>query len=129
MKVALALIFFACVAGSMAADARGEFVNQLAQQGQAVAQVVFNQLQAQILGLVQQAVGQLSALVGSIGGRFAFDFNVIVDQFKPVVAGLVNQALIQVLGSIQGLIGGMYLYPLLPSLDQHLTMSRRTFLD
>merc|ERR1711920_67232 len=95
MKAALALIFFACVAGSMAVDARGEFLNQLVQQGQVVAQGVLSQVQNQILGLVQQALGQLSALVGSIGGRFDFDFNAIL-----------NQVLVQVLGSISGLIGG-----------------------
>merc|ERR1711972_1261568 len=106
MKAALALIFFACVAGSMAVDARGEFLNQLVQQGQVVAQGVLSQVQNQILGLVQQALGQLSALVGSIGGRFDFDFNAILNQFKPLLAGAVNQVLVQVLGSISGLIGG-----------------------
>jgi len=106
MKAALALIFFACVAGSMASDARNQFFNQLVQQGQAVAGTVLSQLQQQILGLVQQAVGQLSSLVGSIGGRFDFNFNAIVDQFKPLLSGLINQALGQVLGGLSGLIGG-----------------------
>ena len=110
MKAALALVFFACVTGSMAADARGDFVSQILQQGQAVAQVVLGQLQTQILAFVQQAVGQLSAIVGAIGGRF--DFSGVFDQIKPIVTGLINQALVQVLGSIQGLIGGMY--PSLP---------------
>jgi hypothetical protein len=105
MKAALALIFFACVAGSMASDARSQFVDQLVQQGQAVAQTILSQLQQQLVGLVQQAVGQLSSLVGSLG-RFEFNFNQIVDQFKPIVSGLLNQVLVQVLGSIQGLIGG-----------------------
>jgi len=107
MKAVLALIFFACVAGSMAADARSQFMGQLVQQGQVVAQTVLNQLQQQIVGLVQQAVGQLTTLVGSLG-RFDLNFNFdgIVDQFKPILAGLVNQALVQVLGSFQGLFGG-----------------------
>jgi len=107
MKAALALIFFACVAGSMASDARSQFLGQLVQQGQVVAQTVLGQLQQQILGLVGQAVGQLSSLVASIG-RFDLDsiFSGIVDQFKPIVTGLVNQALTQVLGGLQGLIGG-----------------------
>ena len=112
MKAALALIFFACVAGSMAADARGEFLNQLVQQGQVVAQGVLNHLQGQVLGLVQQALGQLSALVGSMGGRFDIDFNAILNQFKPVLAGVANQVLVQILGSISGLIGGMYPFSL-----------------
>jgi hypothetical protein len=106
MKAALALIFFACVAGSMASDARGQLVDSIVQQGQVVAQAVFSQLQQQILGLVQQAVGQLSSLVGSLGGRFDFNLNTIVDQFKPVLVGLVNQALTQVIGGLSGLIGG-----------------------
>jgi len=105
MKAALALIFFACVAGSMASDARGQIVDQLIQQGQAVAQTVLSQLHQQILGLVQQTVGQLSSLIGSFG-RFDINFNAIVDQFKPVLAGLVNQALAHVVGSLSGLIGG-----------------------
>jgi len=105
MKAALALIFFACVAGSMASDARGEFMGQLVQQGQAVAQAVFGQLQQQILSLVQQAVGQLSSLVGSLG-RIDFNFNGIVDQFKPILVNVVNQALTQVLGSLSGIFGG-----------------------
>jgi len=104
MKAALALIFFACVAGSMASDVRGQFVGQLVQQGQAVAQTILGELHKQILGLVQQTVGQLSSLVGSIGGRF--DFNSILDQFKPLVNGLINQALGQVLSGLSGLIGG-----------------------
>ncbi|CAF1019167.1 unnamed protein product [Adineta ricciae] len=106
MKAALALIFFACVAGSMAADARGDFLNQLVQQGQVVAQGVLNQLQGQILGLVQQALGQLSTLVGSLGGRFDIDFSAILNQIKPLLAGAANQVLVQILGSISGLIGG-----------------------
>jgi len=105
MKAALALIFFACVAGSMATDARSQFVEQLVQQGQAVAQTILSQLQQQVISLVQQAVGQLSSLVGSLG-RFDFDFNSILDQIKPLVGGLINQALGSVLGSLQGLIGG-----------------------
>ena len=107
MKAALAIIFFACVAGSMASDARSQFIDQLVQQGQIVAQTVLGQLQQQILGFVQQTVGQLSSLVASIG-RIDFNFNSIVNQIKPIVTGLINQALVQVLGSLQGLIGGMY---------------------
>ncbi|CAF4646410.1 unnamed protein product, partial [Rotaria sp. Silwood1] len=45
MKAALALIFFACVAGSMASDARSQFVDQLVQEGQVIAQTVLTHLQ------------------------------------------------------------------------------------
>ncbi|CAF3815676.1 unnamed protein product [Rotaria sp. Silwood1] len=106
MKAALALIFFACVAGSMASDARSQFVDQLVQEGQVIAQTVLTHLQQQILGYVQQAFGQLTSLVASIG-RFdlASTFAPIVDQFKPLLTGFVNQALVSILGSLQGLIG------------------------
>ncbi|CAF3217015.1 unnamed protein product, partial [Rotaria sp. Silwood2] len=106
MKAALALIFFACVAGSMASDARSQFVDQLVQEGQAIASTVLTHLQQQILGLVQQTFGQLSSLVASLG-RFdlGFDVNSIINQFKPMLAGFVNQALVSVLGSLQGLLG------------------------
>ena len=104
MKAALALIFFACIAGSMAANAGNQLLGNLVQQGQAVAQTVLGNLQQQILSLVQNAVGQLSSLVGSIGGRF--DFSSIGDQLSSVVSGLVGQLLGQVLGGITGLIGG-----------------------
>lgn len=104
MKAALALIFFACFAGSMA-SAPSQFVDQLIGQGQAIAQAVFGQLQSQILQLVQQAVGQLQSIVGSIGGRF--DFQGIVDQIKPTITALINQALGSVLAGLSGLIGGL----------------------
>jgi phage-related protein len=99
MKAALVFL-----AGSMASDARNQFIDQFVQQGHVVAQTVLSQLQQQILGFVQQAVGQLSALVGSFGGRFDFNFNTILDQIKPIVTGLINQALV----GLQSIIGGMY---------------------
>ncbi|CAF1217714.1 unnamed protein product [Rotaria sordida] len=105
MKAALALIFFACVAGSMASSDRDQFFGQLVQEGQVMAQTVFTYLQNQILGFVQHAFGELSSLVASVG-RFDFNFNTILDQVKPLIAGLVNQALSSVLGSLSGLIGG-----------------------
>ncbi|CAF0992684.1 unnamed protein product [Adineta ricciae] len=101
MKAALAIIFFACVAGSMAADARLQIVDQLLAQGQGIAQQIFSQLQATILATIQSAVGQISA---AIGGRF--DFNEIVNQFKPILEQLAGQALSQVLGSLSGIFGG-----------------------
>jgi len=104
MKAALALVFLACIAGSMASDARGELLGQLVGQGQAIAQVVIQQLQQQILGFVQQAFGQLTSLVGSIGGRF--DIAGLFNQFKPLLDQLAGQALAQILGGLSGLIGG-----------------------
>jgi len=106
MKAALALVFFACIAGSMASDARGQFLGDILQQGTAVAQAVIGQLQQQILGLVQQALGQVSSLVSSIGGRFDFNISEIINQFKPILEQFASQALGQVLGSLSGLIGG-----------------------
>ncbi|CAF1186904.1 unnamed protein product [Rotaria sordida] len=105
MKAALALIFFACVAGSMASNVHNQFIGQLVQEGQVMANTVFDFLQKQILGLVQHAFGELSSLVASIG-RFDINFNAILDHFKPLLAGLANQALSVVLGSLSGLIGG-----------------------
>jgi hypothetical protein len=46
-------------------------------------------------------------LVGSLG-RLNVDFSGLVDQVKPIVGGLINQVLVQILGSLQGLIGGMF---------------------
>ncbi|CAF4021063.1 unnamed protein product, partial [Rotaria sordida] len=107
MKAALALIFFACVAGSMASSDRDQFFGQLVQEGQVMAQTVFTYLQNQILGFVQHAFGELSSLVASVG---RFDFQTIINgllgQFKPMLGSLVNQALSSVLGGLSGLIGG-----------------------
>jgi len=104
MKAAIALIFFACIAGSMAADTG--MIGQLVQQGQVIAQVVLGQLQQQILGFAQQALGQLTSLFGSIG-RFDLNLSGLFDQFKPIVDSLINQALGQVLGGLSGLLGGL----------------------
>jgi hypothetical protein len=106
MKAALALVFFACIAGSMASDARGELLGQLVGQGQAIAQVVISQLQQQILGFIQQAFGQITSLVGSIGGRFDFNIAALFEQFKPMLDQFAGQALAQILGGLSGLIGG-----------------------
>ncbi|CAF4330192.1 unnamed protein product [Rotaria sordida] len=108
MKAALALIFFACVAGSMASSDRNQFIDQLVQEGQVMANTVFGFLQQQILGFVQHAFGELSSLVASVG---RFEFQTIIDgllgQLKPMINGLLGQALTSVLGGLSGLIGGM----------------------
>ena len=106
MNAALALIFFACVAGSMASDARGQIVDQLVQQGQVIAQSVMSLLQQQLFAIAQQAIGHVQSLVASIG-RFDFDFNGLLNSIKPLISGQINQVLAQLLGSLQGLIGGM----------------------
>ncbi|CAF1688419.1 unnamed protein product, partial [Adineta ricciae] len=85
----------------MAADARLQIVDQLLAQGQGIAQQIFSQLQATIFATIQSAVGQISAI---LGGRF--DFNDIVNQFKPILEQLAGQALSQVLGSLSGIFGG-----------------------
>jgi len=101
MKAALALIFFACVAGSMAADARIDIINQLVSTGKPIIDGILAQVHGQILGLVQQALVQLT---GIIGGRF--DFNSILNQFKPLLDSALNQVLSGVLGSLAGVLGG-----------------------
>ena len=108
MNAVLALVFFACIAGSMASSTNAQLLGQIVQQGQTVAQAVIGQLQQQILTLVQSAVGQLSTLVGSLG-RFDFDFSSILGQLQTTVDGLIGQVLGQVLGGLTGLIGGTYL--------------------
>jgi hypothetical protein len=108
MKAALALVFFACIAGSMASDARLAVFDQLLAQGQIVAQTIITQLQQSIQGLVQQAFGQLSSLVGSLGGRF--DLNALLEQFNTVLAQFANGALGQILSGLTGLIGGMFTF-------------------
>jgi hypothetical protein len=105
MKAALALVFFACIAGSMASNSRAGFLTEIQGQLQVVAQSVFAQLQQSILGFVQQAVGGLQSLVGTIGARFDFNFQALVDQFKPLLEQLAGQALAQVLGGLQGILG------------------------
>jgi len=110
MKAALALVFFACIAGSMASTARAGIFDQLLAQGEVLAQGIFGQLQQSVLGFVQQALGQIQSLVGSIGGRFDFGsiFSGLLDQFKPLLEQLANQALSTVLGGLSGIIGGMF---------------------
>ncbi|CAF4022661.1 unnamed protein product, partial [Rotaria sordida] len=103
MKAVLALIFLACVAGSMASNA-DQILDQLAQEAQVMAHTVFGFLQQQILGLVQQAVGELSSLVASIGGA-RIDISSILNQLKPLLQGIIGQGLNSVLGGLQGILG------------------------
>jgi len=90
MNAVLALVFFACIAGSMANPMK-PLVDQLIQQGHAAAQTVVSLLQQQILALAQQAVNQLNNLVG---GRLD-------------VLALLQPLLNQLTGHLQGLLAGV----------------------
>ncbi|CAF4377683.1 unnamed protein product, partial [Rotaria sordida] len=103
MKAVLALIFFACVAGSMASSA-DQFLGQLVQEAQTMANTVFDYLQQQILGLVQQAVGELSSLVASIGGS-RLDVSSIISLLGPLLNGIIGQGLNSVINGLQGILG------------------------
>ncbi|CAF1509840.1 unnamed protein product [Adineta ricciae] len=112
MKAVLAIIFFACIAGSMAARARVQSIDTILAQAQSIdtilaqvesiAQGIFSQLESTVLASLQGAVSQISA---AIGGRFDL-FNDIVSQFKPILDQFTSQALSQVLGSLSGIFGG-----------------------
>ncbi|CAF1161750.1 unnamed protein product [Rotaria sordida] len=82
-----------------------QILDQLAQEAQVMAHTVFGFLQQQILGLVQQAVGELSSLVASIGGA-RIDISSILNQLKPLLQGIIGQGLNSVLGGLQGILGG-----------------------
>jgi len=107
MKAALALVFLACIAGSMASDSRAEIVSQLIGQGQTIVTAVISQLQQQIMGFVQQAIGQLTSLVGSIGGRIDLSsLTGVFGQLQALLPQIGNQLLSQLLGGLTGLISG-----------------------
>ncbi|CAF1580038.1 unnamed protein product, partial [Rotaria sordida] len=53
----------------MAADARGQVLNQIVAEGQNLVNTIVTQVQQQFLGLAQQVLGQLSSVVSSLGGR------------------------------------------------------------
>jgi hypothetical protein len=101
MKAALALIFFACIAGSMAESP----LQGLLQQGQGIVATIVGTLQGQIQQILHQALGGLSGLLGSIGGRF--DFNSIFDAVKPMISQAFNQLLGSLNGGLVNLIGGI----------------------
>ncbi|CAF1217658.1 unnamed protein product [Rotaria sordida] len=89
----------------MATDARSDIINQLAQEAQTMAHTVFGYLQQQILGLVQQAVGELSSLVASIGGA-RLDVSSIISLLGPLLNGIIGQGLNSVINGLQGILGG-----------------------
>jgi hypothetical protein len=107
MKAALALVFFACIAGSMATDARLEIFDQIFQQGQAVAQSLLGVLQTQLQTLLQSAVGQLTQLIAPASRiDIVSTINQLISQVKPLVTAQINQVLAQVLVGLQGFLGG-----------------------
>lgn len=107
MKAALAILFV-CFAGAMASPLQTDMFQQLLLQGQTLVQSVVNTLQGQILTLAQQALGSLTSLVGSFGGRNFVDD--LLAPFKPLVNQLSNQLLVQLLGGLSGFLGGSYSY-------------------
>ncbi|CAF3723454.1 unnamed protein product [Rotaria socialis] len=100
MKAALAIVFFACIAGSMANPLAGA-VQQLLGQGQGVLQAIVGQLQQSLMGLVQQALGNVQTLIGTIGARF--DFTALLGNFQEIV----NLATTALNGNLSGLLQGL----------------------
>jgi len=105
MKAALALIFFACIAGSMA-NTPGQAVDQLLTHAHAAAQNVLVQLQQRVTDLAQGAMSKIESLVGSFGGRFDFNLGNIKDELIGQIQQLFGSLLGGVLGGLQGAIGG-----------------------
>ncbi|CAF0912978.1 unnamed protein product [Adineta steineri] len=106
MNAAIALIFFACVTGSMATDARSDIMNLLVQQGQGILSSTISMLQSQLMNIATQALGHLTGLIGSIGGRVAFSIDALLEQFKPLLAQAASGLLGQLMGNLSGLMGG-----------------------
>lgn len=110
MKAALAIIFVACLTGSMAADIQSQFFNQLIQQGQSVVEDIMNQLQTNIMNSVINSVQEAAVNLEPINAFIESNpiLNHIVEQIKPQIAGPINIALAQILSGLSGLIGGTY---------------------
>jgi hypothetical protein len=106
MKAALALVFFACIAGSMAAP--NNLVAELLGQGQAIAQSLLGVAQQQILAAVQGALAHVVELLGNIG---RLDLGNIVQQllgqFAPLLQQAAQGALASVTQTITNIIGGI----------------------
>jgi len=104
MKAAVALIFFACFAGSMAGpiiDQAKEVTSAALQQGQAAVTAVVGQLQQQVTGAILQA---LSGLQATIGGRAGLGD--VVGQVQTVIQGHIDTLRETLLGGLLGLLGG-----------------------
>ncbi|CAF4355146.1 unnamed protein product, partial [Adineta steineri] len=88
----------------MATDARGQMLDQLLSQGQVVMQSTMSILQAHLSTIASQALGHLSGLFAQLGGRF--DMSGILATFQPLLASAAQGLLGQLMGSLQGLLGG-----------------------
>jgi len=107
MKAALALVFFACIAGSMA-NTPGQALDQLVDQGKAVVQAVLSNLHQQILALTQRTFGQLQNLVGSVGdGRIGMDISAMLGGLQGHITDKINSLLSGLLGGLHGLISSI----------------------
>jgi len=106
MKAALALVFFACIAGSMAQNTAGQLVNQLGQQLQGVAVSVLENLRQTLVGIAQEGLGQLQSLVGSLDGRSGLDFQGALSGLKDAIQENINKVLGQLLGGLSSVLGG-----------------------
>lgn len=104
MKAAL-IVLLACIAGSMANPTAT--LAEIVQTGNVLFQNVIGQLQSSLLSVVQQALGSVQSLIGSLGGRF--DFNSILGQFEQLLGVAANQLLGSLLGSLPSIFGGMYM--------------------
>ncbi|CAF3968904.1 unnamed protein product [Adineta steineri] len=104
MKAAIALIFFACVAGSMAADARGEFMNQLTATGSQFITAALTSLQGSMSAFLTQILGGANQLIGTLGGRFDL-LNDMLASLQGMVGQMVPQLLASLLGNLTSMIG------------------------
>jgi len=106
MKAALALVFFACIAGSMAAP--NNLVAELLGQGQAIAQSLLGVAQQQILAAVQGTLAHIVGLLGNIGRLDLGNvLQQILGQFAPLLQQAAQGALASVSQTITSLIGGI----------------------
>ncbi|CAF3953185.1 unnamed protein product [Adineta steineri] len=109
MKSAIALIFFACIAGSMANNIGQIFMGQVQQHASSLFGNVMVSVQEALAGLLAGFAGQANQLIGTLGGRF-FDFQAILNQalsqVQQQVTQLVPSVLTGLMGSLNSLISG-----------------------
>ncbi|CAF3652531.1 unnamed protein product [Rotaria sordida] len=109
MKAALAVIFFACIAGSMAANGPAQVLGEMVGQAQNLVQTIIDQVKQQALGLAQQVLGQLSSVVSSLAGRsgLGIDLGSIINLALSSLTGALNGAAGQLLGQLNGLLSNV----------------------
>ncbi|CAF1466069.1 unnamed protein product [Rotaria sordida] len=108
MKAALAVIFFACIAGSMATNP-AQVLGEMVAQGQSLINTIVNQVKQQALGLAQQVLGQLSSVVSSLAGRSnpALNIQSLINAALGTLTGVLNNAAAQALGQLNGLLSNV----------------------